>query len=62
MQDARAGMCARLVRPQLGRKNTVLKKGSSPPPKRLENVRPASRLLPLAKHRFGAAAALLIHG
>lgn len=53
MQDARAGMCARLVRPQVGKEITVLEKGSSPPPKRLENVRPAPRLLPLAENRLG---------
>ena len=53
VQDARAGMCARLVRPQVGKEITVLEKGSSPPPKRLENVRPAPRLLPLAENRLG---------
>ena len=37
----------------VGEEKAVLEKGSSPPPKRLENVRPAPRLLPLAENRLG---------
>lgn len=46
-------VCVRRLGRSWGGKNTVLKKGSSPPPKRLENVRPAPRLLPLAENRLG---------